>query len=296
MKIILTGSCGFVGSNVANRLIGDNNVSLWIDDLSFGNKFNLENDDRLIKERFENLSEDFLSLFDVLIHCATSNIIYAMDHPIETFQNNATNTIKLFQKFKGKIIYTSTASVYGQAQELPTTEDAPILTNNAYDQSKYIAELFLQQRGNYTTLRLSNIYGPNQRPDNPYCGVVGKLIYNINKDFPIYINGDGEQTRDYTYIDDVVDAIIIALQKEALNTEINIATGVETSINKLIEHISLLTSKSAEVQNIEKRKIDGINSRCLSIEKAELLLGWKPKHDLQSGLHKTIEWTNSLKQ
>lgn len=291
-KIILTGACGFVGSAVSQRLFESGYELVNIDDLSFGNLKNLSGNNKLnYRFRFEKLTEQDLQPFDILIHCATSNIIYAIDKPIETFQNNATNTIKLFQKFKGRIIYTSTASVYGQADVIPTPEDAEIRTNNAYDQSKYIAELFLQQRGNYTTLRLSNVYGPNQRADNPFCGVMGRFLDNILKNQTIKINGEGSQTRDYTFVDDVVDAIMLTLEKPALNTEINIATGKETSILNLIETmLEVITPPEFEIERIPQRKIDGIMRRALNIEKAKLLLGWQPKTSLEEGIKKTVEW------
>lgn len=295
-SILLTGAAGFVGSNIARRLHEQGYEAHSIDNLLFGNMKNVDFSKPFIKTGFEELHEIFLSTFDILIHCATTNIIYAMDHPVETFQNNATNTIKLFQKFKGKIIYTSTASVYGQADFFPTPEDAEIRTNNSYDQSKYIAELFLQQRGNYTTLRLSNVYGINQRPDNPFCGVIGRLVDNILNDKPINVNGQGTQTRDYTFVDDVVDAVIAAaVHKEALNTEINIATGIETSIMGLMEMISDYTGKDPLYQQVESRKIDGIFRRCLDIKKAERLLGWKPNISLEEGIKKTISWMQSHK-
>jgi len=285
-KIILTGACGFIGSNIANRLFELEYKTQNIDDLSFGNKKNIQT--QFIKSGFEHLSEQFLSKFDILIHCATSNIIYAMAHPIETFQNNATNTIKLFQKFRGKIIYTSTASVYGQADIIPTSEDAEIRTNNAYDQSKYIAELFLQQRGDYTTLRLSNVYGTNQRADNPYCGVMGKMINSILNHQIVKIYGDGTQTRDYTFVDDVVNAIMLAIGKEALNTEINIASGQEINIKYLYAKIADILQIKANAEYIDKRKIDNISRRCLNIEKAKHLLGWEPQIKTEEGILKTI--------
>lgn len=292
-SILLTGACGFVGSNIYNRLVEEGYSPVALDNLRFGNSSNIQGS--FILDGFENLSEEFINEFDILVHCATSNIIYAMDHPVETFQNNATNTIKLFKKFRGRIIYTSTASVYGQADVIPTPEDAEIKTNNSYDQSKYIAELFLQQRGNYTTLRLSNVYGFNQRPDNPFCGVIGKLVYGILNKEKIKVNGSGLQTRDYTLVDDVVDAIMIVINKEALNTEINIATGVETSIIQLCDSISCILKTEANIQKIESRKIDGIYRRCLDVQKASRLLGWKPKTSLEEGVKKTILWMKNLK-
>lgn len=291
-KILLTGACGFVGSNISKRLQDAGYASTDIDNLQFGNHLNAGRPFRIIG--FEDLTEKFINAFDILIHCATSNIIYAMDKPIETFQNNATNTIKLFQRFKGKIIYTSTASVYGQATVIPTPEDAEIRTNNAYDQSKYIAELFLQQRGNYTTLRLSNVYGTNQRADNPFCGVMGKLIHGVLSGETIKINGNGMQTRDYTFIEDVVDAIMIAIERQTLNTEINIANGKESSIIQLIKIISDATDTLAHYDFVPQRKIDGITRRCLDVAKAEKILGWKPNTSIDEGIRKTIEWMKMI--
>lgn len=295
-RILVTGGCGFVGSNIAKRLISLGHDVFIVDNLKFGNEKNLpEGCSGFYRQGFETLTKNFLSGFDTLIHCATSNIIYAMDNPIETFQNNATNTILLFSRFTGKIIYTSTASVYGQSDWLPTPEWAEIRISNAYDQSKYIAELFLIHRGNYTTLRLSNVYGDNQRADNPFCGVIGKLCYNIINDIPIQVNGDGFQTRDFTYIDDVVNAVVLSVDHDPLNMELNIASGRETSIYQLIECISHITDKKPVVNYVENRKIDGITRRKINVSLAEKKLGWKPCVFIKAGIGFTIDWIMNQK-
>ena len=289
MKILVTGGAGFVGSNVAIDLISKGHDVFIVDDLSFGSKENI-GDVPFYQLGFEYLLEKDLLNFDVLVHCATSNIIYAIDFPIKTFKNNAINTVELFNKFKGKIVYTSTASVYGQADNFPTTEDSTIRVSNAYDQSKYIVELFLRQRGNYTTLRLSNVYGVNQRPDNPYCGVIGKVISEVINGEEISVFGDGSQTRDFTYISDVVRAIGLTVEQKPVNTEVNIATGRETSVNELIELAISVVGNSVPVKNTSLRKIDGIKRRCLSVIKASEQLNWKQTICLEEGLVKTIEW------
>jgi len=188
------------------------------------------------------------------------------------------------------VIYTSTSSVYGQADIIPTPETCPENLSNAYDQSKAILEKYLQLRGNYTTLRLSNVYGENQRPENLYCGVVGRFIDNIINDKPVNINGDGKSTRDYTYIDDVARALIIAIDQKPKNTEINIGTGIETSSFSLAVKIGNLLEKVPNINFVEKRSIDKISRRCLDITKAKKLLGWSPCFDLEKGLKRTIEW------
>lgn len=283
---IITGAAGFLGSNVFAR-IGES--TLAYDDLSFGCIENIWRGGITFECGFETLTQSMLDEADILIHCATANIIFAQTEPQKTFDINAVKTLDLFRKFKGKIVYTSTSSVYGDSTEIPTTEAAEIRLSNAYDSSKYIAEQFLKQRGNYTTLRLSNVYGVNQRPENPYCGVVGRLVYQHLTGNKLTVIGSGEQTRDFTYADDVVDAIELAVNLPAQDTEINIATGIETSIAQLASMIS----PNYETGFIE-RKIDIISRRCLSIEKAERLLGWKPKTDLKTGLEKTIQWQKSI--
>lgn len=284
MKIIITGAAGFLGGNVCQRLTDFGIDYVAVDNLKFGSEDNLPLGCHFIESGFENLSEEMLSEFDVLIHLACSNIIYAMEFPIETVLNNAVNTIELFSKFKGKIIYTSTASVYGDADVIPTKETDEIKLSNGYDTSKFIAEQFLRERGNYTTLRLSNVYGKFQSIDSPYCGVLGKFVDLYLEGQPLHIYGDGSATRDYTYVEDVVDAIILAMNNEPLNTELNIATGIETSIMELT---ALIGNKNGLV-NKGKRMIDKINRRCLDTSKAKELLGWEAKIPVSTGIRKTM--------
>jgi nucleoside-diphosphate-sugar epimerase len=278
--ILINGCAGFIGSNLCNHL---KTPFLGVDDLSFGYAENLSKDVRWIKSDFTH-SFDVLDQFDILIHLACANIIYAQNYKIETFKTNALDTINLFKRFKGKIIYTSTSSVYGNADHFPTPETAEMRVSNAYDQSKLIAELYLQERGNYTTLRLSNVYGANQRPEHPYSGVIGKFIGCSRKNEPMPIFAKGEATRDYTYVKDVVRAIEKAIEIKALNTEINIGTGVETDTIDLAEIISTATGRTMNVDFYPGRSIDRIKRRCLDISRAKTLLNWQPEYDLRSGL------------
>ena len=288
MKILITGAAGFVGSNLLKRLIECNYDVTGCDDLSFGDIRNVPNEANFKHISFSDIN---VSNYDILIHCACANIIYAQDHPIETFKINAYESIKLFERFKGYVIYTSTASVYGQADIFPTKENAKKKVYNAYDQSKLIAEHYLQLRGNHTTLRLSNVYGPGQRPDNPYSGVIGKFIESAKENKPMKIYGDGLHTRDYTYIDDVIEAIMVVLKKP-FNDVFNVATGNETPVIMLAHSISFLMGKKSNMEFIEPRKIDCIERRCLNTAWLESL-GWTAKVDLKEGLLKTIDWNKN---
>lgn len=289
MKCLITGAAGFVASNLSHAIQNDYKVTN-VDSLRFGFKENLPEGCDFIQSDYNFLSEEYLGLFDVMVFCATSNIIYAMEHPLDTIKNNSVNAIEFLNKFKGKIIYTSTASVYGNADEFPTKENAEIKLTNSYDTSKRIVELYLQQRGNYTTLRLSNVFGARQRPENPYVGVLGKFIDCAIAGKPMEIYGTGNATRDYSSVDDVTDAIIKAIEFPALNTEINIATGIETSINDLGKMVWKAVDKPQQYTRKEPRKIDIIERRCLDIYKAKELLGWQPKISLDEGIKLTMDW------
>lgn len=289
MKIAISGAAGFVGSNTCHKLLELGYDVTGIDNLQFGYAENLPKGINF----FERGIHQFLyevNNYDVIVSCHTANIIYAMNEPLKTWETNCTDTIELFSRFKGKIIYTSTSSIYGNAPVIPTPEDSPLNMTNAYARSKYVPELFLQDRGNYTTLRLTNTYGRHQRPDHPYSGVIGKMIGSALKGEPINIYGDGSQTRDFIYVDDVVDVIIKSIELPALNTEINIGTGIETSVSDVVQEISECMGKSVEVEMVDGRQIDNITRRCLDIKKAEQLLGWSPRVSLHEGIEKTIKW------
>lgn len=283
--ILVTGCAGFVGSNLCNHL---KRPFLGIDNLQFGYKENLNKEVNWITLNFNDIVH-CINEFDILVHLACANIIYAQNYHIETFKTNALDTIKLFQRFKGKIIYTSTSSIYGNADKFPTLETSIDKVSNAYDQSKLIAELFLKQRGNYTTLRLSNVYGKNQRPNHPYSGVIGKFIGQAKENKPMTVFAKGTSTRDYTYVKDVVSAIEKAIDLPALNTEINIGTGVETDTIDLAHLISDLMDKVINVDFYPARTIDGIKRRCLDISKAKELLKWEPEYSLKRGLKEMIK-------
>jgi len=288
-KIWISGCAGFVGSNLVKHLLQAGYKVGGCDSLQFGYADNLPKDFKFTAKPMHECLYEAMG-YDILVHCATANIIYAQDKPLDTHLINNIDTVEFFNIFKRKIIYTSTSSVYGNADQLPTPEDAPKKMTNAYARSKYCAELFLQDRGNYTTLRLTNTYGSKQRPDHAYSGVLGKVLGAMLNETEIEIYGDGNQTRDFIYVDDVCMAIIKAIELPALNTEINIGTGVETSVNELIKIASEINYRSFTTRNVKPREIDTVDRRCLDISKAKQLLGWHPKTSLSEGIKNTTKW------
>jgi UDP-glucose 4-epimerase len=140
-------------------------------------------------------------------------------------------------------------------------------------------------------VRYSNVYGPGQRPDNPYCGVVSKFLVDAHAGRPLSIHGDGEQTRDYTYIDDAVEATLLAAIRPRAEGEVfNVGTGIEVSVNALARSVGRALDKQIEFNYVDRRDIDNIRRRVVNIEKARRMLRWAPQVTLNVGLDRTVEW------
>jgi len=292
MKIFITGIAGFVASNVANKLHELGHDIYGVDNLIFGCKENLHHDIKWDTRCISEIKIYELSEYDLLLHMACNNIVFAINDPITTFITNSHKSIVLFEKWgKDKpIVYTGTSSVYGNSEIIPTPENAEIKLTNAYDTSKYITERYLKLRGNYTTLRLSNVYGRNQRQYGDIKGVIYGILHAAIHGKDIEVNGNGNQTRDFTYIDDAVNAIYEAIIQNNKNTEINIGTGIETSINEIVSNALFINSSHSNIKYIPRRLNDGIDRRCLDMSKAEQILGWKPTFTLLEGMIRTNQW------
>ena len=250
MKILITGGAGFVGGTLAEHLRDSHEVTV-VDNLQFGK--DVPDGVKFYRMGIGTYARNCKEDFDVVVHAATANIIYGMEDPFGLTQTNLTDTIDLFKAYQDTpIIYLSTASVYGNNPGI-ITEDSPISCSNFYAMTKYMAEQWLvMYHKRYMIYRLSNVYGTRQRPDNPYCGVIGKLLdcHKYGKVFTVY--GDGTDTRTYTYVDDVVRSISINQFK---CTVMNITTGKEHSINDLLKILP------CRVSHAEGRAIDTVRSR-----------------------------------
>ena len=140
-------------------------------------------------------------------------------------------------------------------------------------------------------VRYSNVYGPGQRADNPYCGVIAKFFASAMAGEPLRIHGDGGQTRDFTYVDDAVDATLLAAITPRAEGEVfNVGSGIETSINDLATGIGVALGRQIETESIDRRDIDNIRRRVVNIEKARRMLRWAPQTTLSHGLERTRDW------
>jgi UDP-glucose 4-epimerase len=248
----------------------------------------------------ERLVEDLVGAADFVFHMAARNIVVSTKNPREDFATNIGGTLNVLMAARQtpvrRVIYTSSASVYGNPRYLPINEDDVTNMLSPYAVSKYGGEnyckAFFESYGvPVTCVRYSNIYGPSQRPENPYCGVVAKFFAAaISGQSPV-IHGDGEQTRDYTYIGDAVEATLLAAVSPRAEGQVyNVGTGRETSVNQLAEKILRITGQELRPQHLDKRDIDNIRRRVLNIEKSRRELRWTPEITLENGLRATHDW------
>jgi len=302
-RVLVTGGAGFVGSNLASRLVDIGAHVVVLDNFFTGYKENLAG---LPVELVEGDVEDpllvrrLVSSVEYVFHLAVRNIIVSTKEPVKDFTTNVGGTINVLEACLAeksrikRLVYTSSVSVYGNARYLPVNEDDPKIILNPYAAGKLSAEnycmAYFETYGlPVSIVRYSNVYGPNQRPENPYCGVISKFISNALAGTPLRIYGDGEQTRDFTYVDDAVEATTrAALVSPGL--VFNVGSGVETSINTLARLIIEETRSQSEIQYVDKRDIDDVRRRVVNIELARHFLRWSPMVSLRDGIRRTVEW------
>lgn len=311
MKILVTGVAGFIGSHLAERLIKEGHKVVGVD--CFTDYYPRAIKESNIKKLRSDSSFDFhdadileinletvLQNIDVVYHEAAQAGVRASwgaNFKIYT-ENNVRATQRLLEAAKTarlkKFIYASSSSVYGDAESYPTHEDMKPLPISPYGVTKLAAEhlcyLYYKNFGIPTvSLRYFTVYGPRQRPDMAFH----KFIKAILNDQEIPVFGDGNQTRDFTYSDDIIDANISAMNTEATGQVFNIGGGSRITVNDTIAIIERACEKNAKKKYIEKQKGDVIHTAA-DISKAQKLLGYAPKYDVEKGIANEAAWLRSI--
>ena len=309
-RILVTGGAGFVGSNIVNTLLNYGAYVVVLDDFFSGSEENLLMDMPNIEivrgsvTDFE-LVKSVMKGCNIVIHEAARNIIVSTKNPREDCEVNILGTLNVLEaasqfKFIQRVVYSSSASIYGNPRYLPINEDDRINTLSPYSVSKLAGEnycrAFYETYGLSTAVvRYSNVFGINQRSSNPYCGVVGRFFESAMKGENLHVHGDGEQTRDYTYVSDAVEATLRAAYMPRAEGQIyNIGTGRETSVNKLAQLIIQITNSNSKIEHIDRRDIDNIRRRVLNIEKIRRELRWIPSITVEKGLTLTYNWIKKI--
>lgn len=311
-NVLVTGGAGFLGSQLVQRLLPISSHLYVIDDLSVGKKAAIPVSKHLTFYQDsitnEKLLEKVLPKVEWIFHLCCRNIILSAEDLKSDFETNLYGGFLLLRKVKEccpnlkKMIYTSTASIYGNAPMLPTPENHYQITL-PYAASKFSMEHYCQVFSSMyklpiTILRLSNVYGPGQVTSNPYCGVVAKFFEAIKTGEPISIYGDGTQTRDFTFLEDAMDAILTTSLDPKTNGNIyNVGTGIETSINMLAELMLKITDQPKFlVQYLEKRKVDSIYRRAVDASALQKEGNCRIRYSLKDGLKETHRWLQNAEK
>lgn len=304
MKVLVTGGAGFIGSFIVEEIIKKGWDPIVVDDLSTGNRNFLPK-----SVPFYNLDIRSCSLEDVfrehkpevVIHQAAQvSVGFSTREPLIDCEINTIGTLnilKLCTKYKvGKIIYASSAAVYGSEKAVPLTEQHPVLPISFYGLSKYSSEkyihLYHQLHGlNYTILRYSNVYGMRQNP-NGEAGVVSIFINQTLNNQRLTVYGDGSQTRDFIFVRDIAKANIQAISY-AGNGTFNISTNQPIALNELISELQKSSQHPLDVRYEDQRTGD-IKDSHLSFKEAKHILKWEPQISFEAGLKETIEYYRIL--
>ena len=302
-RVLVTGGAGFVGCNLVARLIEEGARVTVLDDLFTGRRENLpERGLEFVKGSVCDapLVERLVGANPVVFHCAARNIVVSTRNPREDFETNIGGTLNVLLAARAsgaeRVIYTSSTSVYGNPRYLPINEDDRLSALTPYAVSKLAGEnytiAFYESYGlNTTAVRYSNIYGPGQDAANPYCGVVAKFVEAMLDGKAPLIHGDGSQSRDFTFVADAVEATLLAATSErAVGEVFNVGTGIETAVNQLAALLLQITGARVQPEHIDRRDVDNIRRRVVSIEKTRRVLRWVPEITLEEGLRRTVAW------
>lgn len=309
MRIVVTGGAGFIGSNIVDTLLDEGHAVTVVDNLSTGKFDNLYNVKDAAKEnRFSFLHTDIrddalVAAFkgreqDAVIHLAAQpDVRVSVKNPVLDADVNVLGTLNVLQLavengVKRFINTSSGGCVYGEPDAIPVAEEAPKRPDSPYGVSKDVAEKYIRYYErtrdiSCCTLALANVYGPRQNAFGE-AGVVAIFIGKILAGEECLIFGDGEQTRDFVFVEDVVDAYRAALSKGD-GEFMNIGTGVQTSVNELYKGIAEIMEYDIEAGYAPAREGE-LDHIALDAAKASKVLGWKPRTSMEEGLSRTVEW------
>jgi len=318
---LITGVAGFIGSNLAEALLKLNQNVIALDNFSTGHKYNLTHiKDSVSSEEWENFKfiegdivdfdtcKEITQGVDIILHqAALGSVPRSIDNPVLSNHNNVTGFLNMLTAAKEngvkRFVYASSSSVYGDSEELPKIEERTGKLLSPYAVTKYVNELYMgvfQKCYGMEAigLRYFNVFGKRQDPNGAYAAVMPKWIGQILDGEDLFINGDGETSRDFTYIDNVVQANILAgttTNEKAFGEAFNTAIGGRETLNNLYTAITKGIKK--ELPNLDIRnpiyrdfRVGDIRHSNANIDKIQKILDYEPTHTLESGLNESIAW------
>ena len=305
MRYLVTGGAGFIGSNIVDELVRRGNHVTVLDNLSSGKEENLAG----VRDKIELNTGNIRDLgtvqaacrgADYVIHLAArTSVPRSVEDPLDTNHTNIDGTLNVLlaardEKVK-RFVYAASSSAYGDTETLPKTETMQPYPISPYGVTKYVGELYAQVFGRVyelenASLRYFNVFGPRQDPTSQYSGVLSRFMLAVIEGKPPVIFGDGEQSRDFTYVDNVVDETLRACEASGASGKVfNAGTGQRIALNGVIKLLERVTGKKIQAIYQPARSGDILHSQA-DISLARRVLGYEPRVHFEEGLRRTWEW------
>ena len=305
MRYLVTGGAGFIGSNIVDELVRRGHQVVVLDDLSTGKEENLAG----VRAKIELNTGNITNLAavqaacrgaDYVIHLAArTSVPRSVEEPVETNHINVDGTLNVLVAARDarvkRFVYAASSSAYGETETLPKTEGMPAAPISPYGVSKYVGELYAHVFGRVyelenASIRYFNVFGPRQDPTSQYSGVLSRFMLALIEGKPLVIFGDGEQSRDFTYVDNVVDETLRACEASGASGMVfNGGTGVRIALNGVVDILRRVTGKKIEVKYQPERSGDILHSQA-DVSLARKILGYEPRVGFEEGLRRTWEW------
>jgi len=305
MRYLVTGGAGFIGSHTVDELVRRGHGVVVLDDLSSGKEENLADVSTKItfmKGSITDLEtvQKAMRQAEYVIHLAArTSVPRSVKDPIDTNRINVEGTLNVLVAARDnrvkRVVFAASSSVYGETPTLPKKESMQPLPISPYGVSKYVGELYARAFGRCyglenVCLRYFNIFGPRQDPDSPYSGVLSRFTNAFLQDEPPVVFGDGEQSRDFTYVDNAVQANVLACEAPAASGHVfNIGTGDRCTLNEALEILRRLSGTRVQAKYEPPREGDIRDSQA-DITAAREVLGYDPTIRFEEGLERTYEW------
>jgi UDP-glucose 4-epimerase len=288
---LITGGAGFIGSHLARALAGDNAVRV-LDDCSTGARSNVPDAAAFVQGdvRDEGAVSTAMEGVDVVFHLAAeSSVSASVADPTHCHAVNETGTLNVLEAAReadARVVFASSAAIYGTPETVPVAEDAPTAPASPYGIGKLAGDHYVRAYNDLydlptAALRFFNVYGPGQSGE--YAGVITAFVQQARDGGPLTVHGDGEQTRDFVHVSDVVQALQLAATTDAVGEAYNVATGSSVTIRELAETVRSIADDEVDIVHTEPRDGDVERSRA-DVSKAQALLDYQPTVQLDDGL------------
>jgi UDP-glucose 4-epimerase len=300
---LVSGGAGFIGSHLVRKLIADGARVRVVDNLATGDRERLRDVEAAIEFIQADLADPSVCAaavrgVDYVLHqAAIPSVQRSVKNPVETNRANVMSTLNLLEACRNqgvrRLVYASSSSAYGDTPVLPKREDMPPDPLSPYALQKFVGERYCQlyfslYKLETVSLRYFNVFGPSQDPYSEYSAVIPKFASRLRQRAPLVVYGDGEQSRDFTYVDNVVEANLLALRApRAAGSVINVGCGERITLNRLIKNLEEILQVRASIK-YEARRPGDVRDSLADISRARELLGYEPKTGVAEGLRRTV--------